>query len=59
VERARRNIAKTISKHLGVLRKLKFKMNRQNLEKMLEVFFCDAYYVMVPSQFRNIKNQSL
>jgi hypothetical protein len=37
------NIAKTISKHLGVL----------------EVVFCDAYYVMVPSQFRNIKNQSL
>ena len=28
------NIAKTISKHLGVLRKLKFKLNRQNLEKM-------------------------
>jgi hypothetical protein len=27
------NIAKTISKHLGVLRKLKFKMNRQSLEK--------------------------
>ena len=27
------HIAKTRSKHLGVLRTLKFKMNRQNLEK--------------------------
>ena len=38
MERARRNIAKTISKHLGVLRKLKFKMNSQNLEKMHLVY---------------------
>ena len=34
------NIAKTISKHLGLLRKLKFKMNRQNLEKMYLVNTC-------------------
>ena len=32
------NIAKTISKHLGVLRKLKFNMNRQSLEKMYLVY---------------------
>ena len=32
------NIAKTISKHLGVLRKLKCKMNRQNLEKLHLVY---------------------
>jgi hypothetical protein len=32
------NIAKTISKHLGVLRKFKFKMNRQNLEQMYLVY---------------------
>jgi hypothetical protein len=34
------NIAKTISKQLGVLRKFKFKfkMNRQNLEKMYLVY---------------------
>jgi hypothetical protein len=28
-------------------------------DKTIEVFFCDAYYAMVPSQFQNIKNQSL
>jgi hypothetical protein len=32
------NIAKTISKHLGVLRKFKFKMNRQNLQQMYLVY---------------------
>jgi hypothetical protein len=32
------NIAKTISKHLGVLRKLKFNMNRLSLEKMYLVY---------------------
>ena len=36
------NIATTISKHLGVLRKFKFKMNRQSLEKI----FC---FMFVPS----------
>jgi hypothetical protein len=31
-------IVKTISKHLGVLRKLKFNMNRLSLEKMYLVY---------------------
>ena len=33
-----KHIAKTMSKHLGVLRKLKCKMNRQNLEKLHLVY---------------------
>jgi hypothetical protein len=32
------HIAKSISKHLGVLRKFKYKMNRQNLKKMYLVY---------------------
>ena len=32
------HIAKTISKHLGVVKRLKFKMNRQDLEKMYLVY---------------------
>jgi hypothetical protein len=30
--------------------------NRCISYKTIEIFVCDAYYVMIPSQFRNIKN---
>jgi hypothetical protein len=42
------NIAKTISKHLGVLRKFKCKMNRQNLEKL-------HLFIFVPSLNTRVK----
>jgi hypothetical protein len=37
------NIVKTVSKYLGVLRKLKFKMNRPSLEKKYLVYICPIF----------------
>jgi hypothetical protein len=44
------NIAKTISKHLGIVRRLKFKMNRQDLEKMCQVYTENniIYVILLP-----------
>ena len=42
------NIANTISKHLGVLRKLKFKMDRKTLKKCI----C---FIFVPSLNTRVK----